>query len=84
MAKGRKTTVTDMQMNILNGFDRELRNAERSGAAAARGFTPTSGLLRNAPVDKWKSADGLKKVSAADKRIADIKAELARMERKGF
>jgi hypothetical protein len=78
MAKGAKRTTTDMQMSILNGFDRVLRNAERSGEAAARGFTPTSGLLRNAPVSKWSNTPGLKRVTAADKRIAALKAELAK------
>ncbi len=74
MARGSKTTITDMQMRILNGFDRELRNSGEY----------TSGLLRNAPVDKWKSAPGLKKVSAHDKRVAALKAEISELERKGF
>jgi hypothetical protein len=79
MAKGRSTTVTDMQMRILNGFDRDLRQGERSGEARERGFTPTSGLLRNAPVEQWKSAPGLsRKASAVDRRIAALKAELSR------
>jgi hypothetical protein len=79
MAKGRNITVTDMQMRVLNGFDRDLRQGERSGEAAARGFSPTSGLLRNAPVDQWKTAPGLsRKASAVDRRIAALKAELAR------
>ena len=76
MAKGRSTTVTDMQMRILNGFDRVLREGERTGEATRRGFTPTSGLLRNAPVGQWKSTPGLKRLSGVDRRIAALRAQL--------
>jgi hypothetical protein len=73
MAKGRRTTITEMQMNVLNGFDRQLRNAGQH----------TSGLLRNVPVANWKEAPGLKKtgyVSPIDKRIAALKAEIAELD----
>jgi len=73
MAKGRRTTITEMQMNVLNGFDRQLRNSGQH----------TSGLLRNVPVSNWKEAPGLKKtgyVSPIDKRIAALKAEIAELD----
>lgn len=73
MAKGRRTTITDMQMNVLNGFDRTLRNSGHH----------TSGLLRNVPVSNWKEAPGLKRterMSPLDKRIAALKAEIAEMD----
>jgi hypothetical protein len=66
MAKGRRITITDMQMNVLRGYDRDLRQGGQS----------TSGLLRNAPVDKWKAAPGLKPLSGVDRRIAALRAEL--------
>ena len=75
MAKGRRTTITDMQMNILNGFDRQLRSAGQH----------TSGLMRNVPVSDWKEAPGLKKtgyVSPIDKRIAALKAEIDALDAK--
>jgi hypothetical protein len=75
MAKGRRTTITEMQMNVLNGFDRTLRlNGQH-----------TSGLLRNVPVSNWKEAPGLKKterMSPLDKRIAALKAEIAALDAK--
>jgi len=77
MAKASKITVTDMQMRVLNSFDRDLRQSKQH----------TSGLLRNAPVDKWKSAPGLKAekpMSTLDKKIAALKAEIARFEAKGL
>jgi hypothetical protein len=74
MAKGSKITTTDMQMRVLNGFDRELRLSGNF----------TSGLMRNEPVSKWKTAPSAStaKLSAADRRIANIKAEIAEMDRK--
>ena len=75
MAKGRRITITDMQMNVLNGFDRTLR----------MGGHHTSGLMRNVPVSDWKEAPGLKKtasMSPLDKRIAALKAEIAALDAK--
>ncbi len=76
MARGSKTSVTDMQMRVLNGFDRELRNS---------GYR-TSGLLRNLPVSNWKDTPGLEKTgrSTIDKRIAALKAEIARLDAQGL
>jgi hypothetical protein len=75
MARASKTTVTDMQMRILNGFDRTLRlHGER-----------TSGLMRNAHVSQWDEVPGLQKVmSSHDKKIAKLKAQISEMEGKGF
>ena len=75
MAKGSKITTTDMQMRVLNGFDRELRLSGHF----------TSGLMRNEPKSNWKTAptaSSTAKLSAADRRIANIKAEIAEMDRK--
>ena len=75
MAKGRRTTITEMQMNVLNGFDRQLRNSGQH----------TSGLLRNVPVSNWKEAPGLKRtanMSPLDRRIAALKAEIAALDAK--
>ena len=66
MAKGRRISITDMQMNVLRSYDRDLR----------QGGHTTSGLLTNAPVDKWRQAPGLKPLTGVDKRIAALKAEL--------
>jgi len=74
MAKGSKITTTDMQMRVLNGFDRELRLSGHF----------TSGLMRNEPKSNWKTppATSTAKLSAADRRIAAIKAEIAAMDQK--
>jgi hypothetical protein len=75
MAKGSKITTTDMQMRVLNGFDRELRLAGHF----------TSGLMRNEPKGNWKTPPttaSTAKLSAADRRIAAIKAEIAEIDRK--
>ena len=66
MAKGRKHTVTDMQMRILRDYDRTLRQAGER----------TSGLLSNRSSDNWLQAPGLKRVSGVDRRIAALRAEL--------
>ena len=76
MGKGRKSTVIDMQMRTLNEFDRVLRNAGRTEEGQARGIYGSSGLLRNAPVDKWSDTPGLKKLSGVEKRIAELKRQL--------
>jgi len=76
MSKGRKTTVIDMQMRTLNEFDRVLRNAGRTEEGRSRGIYGSSGLLRNAPVDKWSDTPGLKKLSGVEKRIAELKRQL--------
>jgi len=78
MAKhGAKKSIIDMQMGILNGFDRTLRNALNSGEAQKRGITETSGLLRNASVEKWNTVPGMKRLTAQEKRIADLKRQIA-------
>lgn len=77
MAKGAKITTTDMQMRILNGFDRELRNAR----------IPTSGLLRNAPVHEWLSTTpGITKSTPShrDKAITRLKEAIQALERRGL
>jgi hypothetical protein len=61
MAKGRNTTVVDMQMRILGEFHRVLRNAEATGEAQARGFSKTSGLLKNAKSTEWLTAAGIER-----------------------
>jgi hypothetical protein len=75
MAKGSKITTTDMQMRVLNGFDRQLRLSGQF----------TSGLMRNEPVSKWKTAPvttATTGLTGADLRIAKLKAQIADMDRK--
>ena len=75
MAKGSKITTTDMQMRVLNGFDRQLRLSGQF----------TSGLMRNEPVSNWKTAPvttATTRLTGADRRIAKLKAQIADMDRK--
>lgn len=75
MAKGSKITTTDMQMRVLNGFDRQLRLSGQF----------TSGLMRNEPVSNWKTATvttATTRLTGADRRIAKLKAQIADMDRK--
>jgi len=77
MGKGRKISVTDMQMQILSGFDRTLRTAIKTGEAQERGITGTSGLLRNTPIGQWDTVPGIKRLTGMDKRIAELKQQIA-------
>jgi len=70
MSKGSKISTTDMQMRVLNSFDRELRN----------GGHHTSGLLRNEETRNWRSVPTASRLTGTDARIAALKAEIAEMD----